>query len=90
LLAQHEKSAIAAEDMVARKLAWLEHVFGVADEAFTTFRSWRALEKGIDRNCRGSLNVELTMNHDAQRDSDRDEDTQTKAEENWRIAGNQE
>jgi hypothetical protein len=75
--------------MVARKLAWLEHVFRMIDEASAIFRSWRALEKGIDRNCRGDLDVELTMNHDAQRDSDGKEDTQAKAEDSWYVAGNQ-
>lgn len=44
LLAQHEKSAIAAEDVVARKLARLEHVVGVADETPVSLRSCRMLE----------------------------------------------
>lgn len=44
LLAQHEKSAIAAEDMVARKLARLEHVVSVADETSVPLRSCRLLE----------------------------------------------
>jgi hypothetical protein len=43
LLAQHEKSAIAAEDMVAREFAWFEEVIET-DRTSVTLRSLRGLE----------------------------------------------
>jgi len=43
-LAQHEKSAIAAEDVVAREFAWLEHMIDVADRTSVILWSWRGSE----------------------------------------------
>jgi hypothetical protein len=78
-LAQHEKSAIAAEDMVARKLAWLEHMIDMADRTSVISRS--RLEERIDRQSRRYLQVIFKAKYDVQRHSDCKEDTQANFQE---------